>query len=793
MKHIQLFLLLTTFTFAASAQNVGIGTPTPSDQLHTTGTVRFEKYRGANTRMMQIDSSGRLVVTAAGAVSSNPTAYAIPDNGCAAGIGITSTILVSGQATAVASSKIAVRINITHTLDAALRIYLYPPTGTGVLVLAAANGSTGDNFTNTIFTDQAPVSIDAGTAPFTGQYRPKGGATECFQSGTPLSNFAGFGNIVPNGSWTLRVLDIGGGDIGTLNSWSISFSGPESISTADENNYLPKFSAGNLVASSVSQPAGSINIGIGIINPVASLQVARGIGPGGTAQFNGTQNSSSFNSGVTENTIIRGGKTGSEVIINDIGTGNVRIADAGGNVGIGIEIPTAKLHVNGAMKITNGSQGLGKVLTSDAGGLATWATPTGSGWSASGVNIYNSNAGNVGVGTNAPAYILDVNSRMRIRHNGTNTAGIWLNKSDNTEGSFIGNVNDTTLGFWGPAGAGSYKAVIDVKNGAVGIGVLDPKVPLSFESSTGNKISLYGNNTTNVYGLGVQGGLLQVFSDNASSDIGFGYGSSTAFTERMRIKGNGNVGIGTNNPTATLDVVRGTGTDGTARFLGSQYASHFNYSTEEATYIRGGKAASEVFINDQGTGNVRIARLGGNVGLGIDVPTAKLHVNGTMKLTDGTQGAKKVLTSDAAGNATWQNQAFANTERFQFYRTHKTGNNNFVSTNYNFGTPYIGISTNTLKLHFPVEGLYHFDVNAYFESNAPLPFSSYLVIFHQVTIMGHTEAPAVLSITGFNTATTDKSFDLYLLPNEIIEFRFEGVEGSYYYSKQTVTGYLISQ
>ncbi len=211
MKHIQLFFLLTTFAFAASAQNVGIGTPTPSDQLHTTGTVRFEKYRGPATRMIQIDSSGRLVVTAAGAVSLNPIAYAIPDNGCAAGIGVTSTILVSGQATAVPSTKIAVRINITHTLDASLRIYLYPPTGTGILVLAAANGSTGDNFTNTIFTDQAPVSIDAGNAPFTGQYRPKGVPTECFQSGTPLSNFAGFGNIVPNCTWTLRVLDNGGG------------------------------------------------------------------------------------------------------------------------------------------------------------------------------------------------------------------------------------------------------------------------------------------------------------------------------------------------------------------------------------------------------------------------------------------------------------------------------------------------------------------------------------------------------------------------------------------------------
>ena len=727
MKHLQLLSLLTIFAFSASAQNVGIGTPTPSDQLHTTGTVRFENYKGANTRIVQMDSSGRLVVTAAGALFLNNTDQAIPDNGCGAGNGITSQIIVTGQPSLVSSSKIAVRINITHTWDAELRIYLYPPTGVGVLVLAADNGGSGDNFSNTLFTDQAPVSITTGTAPFTGQYRPKGGAVECFASGTPLANFAGFGNIVPNGTWTLRVLDNGVGDIGTLNSWSISFSGPESITTADENNYLPKFSAGNLVASSVFQPAGSINIGIGLTNPVASLQVTRGTGAGGTAQFDGTQNSSSFNSGVTENTVIRGGKTGSEVIINDIGTGNVRIADAGGNVGIGIEIPTAKLHVNGAMKITNGSQGLGKVLTSDAGGLATWATPTGSGWSASGADIYNSNAGNVGVGTNAPAYILDVNSRMRIRHNGTNTAGIWLNKSDNTEGSFIGNVNDTTLGFWGPAGAGSYKAVIDVKNGAVGIGVLDPKVPLSFASSTGNKISLYGANTTNFYGLGVQGGLLQVFSDNASSDIGFGYGSSMAFTERMRIKGNGNVGIGTNNPTATLDVVRGTGTDGTARFLGTQYASHFNYSTEEDTYIRGGKAGSEVFINDQGTGNVRIARLGGNVGIGTaGVPTAKLEVAGLIKITGGNPGSGRVLTSDAGGQATWLPPSNANSA------FHASANGNFavgnevkISFTDNFaaqdfddgpGTSFNNV-TNTFQA--PATGVYSFNFTVYCATYGP--------------------------------------------------------------------------
>jgi len=44
----------------------------------------------------------------------------------------------------------------------------------------------------------------------------------------------------------------------------------------------------------------------------------------------------------------------------------------------------------------------------------------------------------------------------------------------------------------------------------------------------------------------------------------------------------------------------------------------------------------------------------GNVGIGTTTPTAKLHVNGTIKITDGTQGAGKVLTSDASGKGTWQ-------------------------------------------------------------------------------------------------------------------------------------------
>jgi len=50
-----------------------------------------------------------------------------------------------------------------------------------------------------------------------------------------------------------------------------------------------------------------------------------------------------------------------------------------GNVGIGTTSPGAKLEVAGQVKITGGAPGTGKVLTSDAGGLAAWQTPAGGG------------------------------------------------------------------------------------------------------------------------------------------------------------------------------------------------------------------------------------------------------------------------------------------------------------------------------------------------------------------------------------------------------------------------------
>lgn len=92
-------------------------------------------------------------------------------------------------------------------------------------------------------------------------------------------------------------------------------------------------------------------------------------------------------------------------------------------------------------------------------------------------------------------------------------------------------------------------------NGYMGIGTGSniPEARLHLPAETGEKIILWGQPFTGTsYGIGVQGGLLQIHANTSTDNIGLGYGSSTSFTEVMRIKGNGNVGIGTVNPTRPL-------------------------------------------------------------------------------------------------------------------------------------------------------------------------------------------------------------------------------------------------
>ena len=64
--------------------------------------------------------------------------------------------------------------------------------------------------------------------------------------------------------------------------------------------------------------------------------------------------------------------------------------------------------------------------------------------------------------------------------------------------------------------------------------------PLSFANALGDKISLWTAGGDS-YGFGVQGSLLQIHTAAFGGDIAFGYGSSAAMTETMRIASTGRV------------------------------------------------------------------------------------------------------------------------------------------------------------------------------------------------------------------------------------------------------------
>ena len=78
-----------------------------------------------------------------------------------------------------------------------------------------------------------------------------------------------------------------------------------------------------------------------------------------------------------------------------------------GNAGFGTQDPSARLEVNGQVKITGGTPGAGKVLTSDAAGLGSWQAPGAGPWQENGSNVYY-DSGNVGIGLNNPAGMLEI-------------------------------------------------------------------------------------------------------------------------------------------------------------------------------------------------------------------------------------------------------------------------------------------------------------------------------------------------------------------------------------------------
>ncbi|KAA3641103.1 MAG: hypothetical protein DWP95_07430 [Proteobacteria bacterium] len=107
------------------------------------------------------------------------------------------------------------------------------------------------------------------------------------------------------------------------------------------------------------------------------------------------------------------------------------------------------------------------------------------------------------------------------------------------------------------------------------------------------------------------------------------------------------VGIGITNPSSTLHL-KASGTD-----VLDGIRIETSQATGEDWYLYM-PASDNLLIRNDNVDAVTIAKNSGNVGIGTTSPNAKLEVNGQLKITGGTPGLNKVLTSDGSGLATWE-------------------------------------------------------------------------------------------------------------------------------------------
>ncbi|NVO08553.1 MAG: hypothetical protein HXX16_01195 [Bacteroidales bacterium] len=265
--------------------------------------------------------------------------------------------------------------------------------------------------------------------------------------------------------------------------------------------------------------------------------------------------------------------------------------------------------------------------------------------------------GNVGIGTSTPGALLTIDKNMT----GSPTSymlRLMNSAGTNTPTADFQLENEVVhiLGLHGRSGVGNADKLIQVWNlntGNVGIGTTTPGAKLSFgnyyisssapsSSEQTSHIRLYESGSA-YYGLGVSDGALNIAANQSGGTLRF----YTNSTEKVRIDGNGNVGIGTTNPQYILDVV------GSQRW---HFPTGFNLDVEDwkLTDKRGPTLSA---FNDAGTEHVPLSFAAslfffhsGSVGIDTyNTQGYKLAVNGSI-LCEGVKVIADVPNSDYVFN-----------------------------------------------------------------------------------------------------------------------------------------------